>query len=70
MCALDKSKTVPIMDTSRQIATILGLIVTMVGGCLTLTYKPAWVMIFFGVATFGYALFGPRKTDTDRVGPK
>jgi hypothetical protein len=41
------------------------LIPLMVGGCLTLAYKPAWLMTFFGVAIFGYALFGPQKSNSD-----
>jgi hypothetical protein len=65
MRALDKSKTAPVVDTSRQIAAILGLIVTMVGGCLTLAYKSAWVMIFLGVVIFGYALFSPQKRNSN-----
>jgi hypothetical protein len=64
MPALRKSKTVPVVDTSRQIAAILGLIVSMVGGCLALAYKSAWAMIFVGVATFGYAL-SPQKPASD-----
>jgi ABC-type polysaccharide/polyol phosphate export permease len=65
MRAVDKSKTVPVVDTARQIAAILGLIVTMLGGCLALGYKPSWVMIFLGVAIFSYALFVPPKSYSD-----
>jgi hypothetical protein len=48
-------------DTSRQIAAILGLMVTMVGGALAVSYMSAYVTVLFGVAIFAYALFAPRK---------
>jgi hypothetical protein len=60
MRALDADSKVHVADTSHQVAAILGLIVTMVGGCLALTYEPGWVMIFFGIAISSYALFGRR----------
>jgi hypothetical protein len=52
-------------DASRQIAAILGLIVTMLGGALAVSYMSAYVMVLFGVAMFAYALFAPRK-DAER----
>jgi hypothetical protein len=57
MHALDKNKTTPVLDTARQLAAILGLIVTMLGGALAVNYQPAWVMIVFGIAIFSCALF-------------
>lgn len=61
MRALDKSKRVPVVETAHQIAAILGLIVTMLGGCLAVGYKAGWIMMFFGIAMSCYALFVPPR---------